>query len=300
MGKRRRRLAKVGTQQLDPFEEYMVKGWKALPQQSNFNIQQIRDMFKVIVKEMSLTITSLNVAVTGPRIQAQVTFDVDRNVTLNYNNYFFNTLTEDQIKAILSHESCHIATLPDSSLLAPSPDSLQANFIEIYDEYLAHKEFARRFKDSTRFQAYADYKTRDFSSYENIVEGIHAQALDPARALLAILNDAIYFPVVGDGRFLEWCRKNKLSDLARFLNWIVQDFKFIEDLKLDRVKTMETLLIEGALSFGVNGMVLLKDNRIVFVDSAEEAEKRCAVENGQLVNIWAKRRLARDEGIYTE
>ena len=282
-----------------PFEEYMMNHWKSLPQESNLTTPQVRDIFSHIMNEMGLTINSLRVGVSRARIQAEVLFDAQRNVTLNYDDYYFNTLTEDEIKAILTHESCHIATLPDSRILAPTPDSPHAAFIEIFDEYLVHNEFARRFTGTKRFDVYKDFKTRDLQNYETILTLARAEQMDIMKALYTILNDAVYFPIVGDHRFAEWCHKKKLTDLPRFLDWLIEDFKFIENLKLNRMETMESLSIEGILSSTVNYYLLLGDSsrdNSLFTPTAEVIEEICSRKSKTpLIEVWRDRRMAESQ-----
>ena len=111
---------------------------------------------------MRLDASSLKVRVRRVGILADVSFDLNRNVTLTYSDCYFNTPTEDEIKATLTHESCHIATLPDSTILASAADSPEAAFIDIFREYLAHREFARKFTGTKTFDAFKNLKTRDF------------------------------------------------------------------------------------------------------------------------------------------
>jgi hypothetical protein len=236
------------------------------------------------------------------RIRAEVLFDEKRNVELNYDDDYFRTLSQDEISATLSHEACHIATLPhsgvivvgntDSVQLSDPFQSMQISFIELYDEFLAHKEFARRFRGTDTFSLYDKIKDRDFNNYTIILKSARSGLMDAANAIITILNDAVYFPVVGDSRFLKWCQSNGLAKASGFLDWLLDDFRFIEGLNLDRAETMRTVVQEGILSLGVEASILLTQNRIAFASSAPEAESMLSQKNKDLAERWRERRLA--------
>ena len=250
---------------------------------------------------MRLPISTLKLGVER-RVQAEVLFDEKRNVELNYDDNYLRTLSVDEIKATLSHEACHIATLPHSEVIVLSNtnsvqlsdpfQSMQISFIELYDEFLAHKEFARRFRGTETFSLYDKIKDRDFDNYTIILRSTRAGLMDPANAIITILNDAVYFPVVGDSRFLKWCKNNGLLSGSMFLDWLVEDFRFIEGLNLDRAETMRTVVQEGVLSLGVEASILLTQDRIAFASSAPEAESMMETKNRDLAGRWRNRRLA--------
>lgn len=277
------------------FEEFTRRILASRPQKSNLTPGQVQSIFKQILQEMNLTVNTLKVGLHRGRIQAEIVFDEQRNVELNYDDDYFCTLTEDEIRAMLSHEACHIATLPHSGVLvvaaSDSVQSMQISFIELYDEFLAHKEFARRFRGSKTFDTYDKLKDGDFYNYGMILKVARTGVIDPAKALFLILNDAVYFPVIGDSRFLTWCKDNKLERVSRFLDWLVDDFRFIDSLNLDRTNTMETILQEGGLSLGVHPVTLLMHDRIMFADSAPQAEQMVSTKNKDLAERWRKRRL---------
>jgi hypothetical protein len=283
------------------FEEFSKRILASRPQKSNLSSGQVRDVVGQILKEMGLPISSLKIGLKG-RVQAEVVFDEERNVELNYDDNYFRTLSEDEIKATLSHEACHIATLPHSkviimantrSLQLSDPfQSMQMSFIELYDEFLAHKEFARRFRGTDTFSLYDKIKDRDFDNYGIILKSARAGLMDAANAIITILNDAVYFSVIGDSRFLKWCKNNGLQSASLFLDWLVDDFRFIEGLNLDRDETMRTVVQEGVLSLGVDAAIMLSQDRVVFLSSAPEAENMMETKNRDLAVRWRERRLA--------
>jgi hypothetical protein len=284
------------------YEEFVKNIFASRPQKSSLSTGQVRVLFSQILEGMGLAVSSLKVEMKRARIQAEVLFDEKRNVELNYDDDYFRTLSEDEIRATLSHEACHIATLPHSEVivvgntgsvrLSDPFQSMQISFIELYDEFLAHKEFARRFRGTDTFSLYDKIKDRDFNNYTIILKSARTGLMDAANAILTILNDAVYFPVIGDSRFLKWCQSNGLAKASGFLDWLLDDFRFIEGLNLDRAETMRTVVQEGVLSLGVEPSILLTQNRIAFASSAPEAESMLSQKNKDLAERWRERRLA--------
>lgn len=284
------------------YEEFVKNIFASRPQKSNLSTGQVRVLFSQILEGMGLTVSSLKVEMKRARIQAEVLFDEKRNVELNYDDDYLRTLSQDEIKSTLSHEACHIATLPhskvivvantDSVQLSDPFQSMQISFIELYDEFLAHKEFARRFRGTDTFSLYDKIKDRDFNNYTIILKSARAGLMDAANAIITILNDAVYFPMIGDSRFLKWCKNSGLLSASLFLDWLVEDFRFIEGLNLDRAETMRTVVQEGVLSLGVDAATMLTQDRMVFASSAPEAESMMETKNRDLAGRWRERRLA--------
>jgi len=288
--------AQTGTQPPLPssFEQFVADHWKSLPAKSDLSTEQVRETFSAVLREMDLPVASLKVRVERARIQAEVLFDANRNVTLNYDDNYLRTLSEDEIRAMLTHEGCHVATLPDTQIIAPSADSPHALFIDIFDEYLGYAGFARKFGGTRTFDIFKDMKARDFQNYDVIVTMAQAGAMDILKALFAILNDAIYFPTVGDNRFADWCKSKRLTYLPQFLDWIIEDFKFVESLKLTRTQTMELLHVEGGLASAVNFYLLLGDHSRgpdLFAPAAETIFNIFAEKSkSPLMQVWRTRR----------
>jgi hypothetical protein len=243
---------------------------------------------------MGLQPTTLKVGVRRAIIQAEVLFDANRNVSLNYDDNYLGTLSEDEIRAMLAHEGCHVATLPDTKILVPSVDSPQALFIDIFDEWLGYSEFNRRFARTKTFDVFKDMKTRDFPNYDLIVTMAQAGRMTIDRALFAILNDAIYFPTVGDRRFADWCNQKKLPRLLQFIDWIIEDFKFINKLELTRMQTMELLHTEAGLASTVNYYLLLGNysgGNSLFAPAADViVEILSKKSKTPLIEVWKNRK----------
>lgn len=132
--------------------------------------------FEEIAQGMSLDIRHPKAKLDySGKFTLSVYFPNHENVCLNYCDYYLNTLSIEEIKALLSHEACHISTLADSRLPYDTEASDFVNWFnqtvcEIYDEWLAHKEFFRRFQQAKCFELYRSIKMGEFESYERILE----------------------------------------------------------------------------------------------------------------------------------
>jgi hypothetical protein len=243
---------------------------------------------------MGLHTKSLKAQVKRATTLAEVFFDEQRNVELNYDDNYFRTLSKEEVEAMLSHEACHILTLPHAGIqVVESPPEImemQISFVELYDEFLAHEEFDRRFRGKNLFETYRNIKISEFRSYETVLT-MSSAGMPSTKALYTILNDAVFFPTIEDASFHKWCDKNHVHNIGVFLDWLLEDFKYIESLHLDRLVTMETVILSGALSMGVDADALLKRDRIVFLESALGCEQMVSKKNGHLAELWQQRRL---------
>jgi len=217
-------------------------------------------------------------------------------VKLEYDDNWLRTLDEEEIRAVLSHEACHIAVLPSTTYyLKMGSESFvqwQKIFIDLYDEFLAHEEFRRRFGGSKIVDDDANVRTREFTSLDNVLRLSNSGTMDEGQALFFILNDAIFFPILGLSDFSQWCKAHELNNTYFYLNWLIEDFKYIESLRLNRVGTMDRVVLAAGLWTGVDARALLKEDKIVFLPSAQKAEDLVREKDAPLTESWLQRRLA--------
>ena len=274
-------------------EEMSRTVFASRPQKSDLPPEQVRETFQNVLSDMGLHTKSLKVQVKRATTLAEVLFDEERNVELNYDDNYFRTLSKEEVEAMLSHEACHIVTLPHAGIqvVESSPEimEMQISFVELYDEFLAHEEFYRRFRGKSILETYRNIKISEFRSYEKILTMSWA-GMPSTKALYTILNDAVFFPTIEDASFHEWCDKNHVHNIGVFLNWLLEDFKYIGSLHLDRLVTMELVILSGVLSVGVDADALLKRDRIVFLESAEGCEQMALTKNSHLAGLWQERR----------
>jgi hypothetical protein len=204
------------------------------------------------------------------KFNVSVTFRENESVNLYYCDYYLNTLSKDEVRAVLSHEACHIATLPSSRLPYDTEASEYVNSFnralwEIYCEWLAHREFVHRFRQDNRLGAYRSIKIAEFEAYAGLVEQSRARPQFAARDLYTILNDAVFFPVVGDDAFMNWAANNDLSELVKLLNWLVEDFQYVESLKLGWDEAVHKLRNIGQFCVNIDADSLMSENTLRFV-----------------------------------
>jgi hypothetical protein len=86
-------------------------------QKSHLTQSEVLHVFAEIAREMALRIQCVE-----PRVDcagesyASVRFREDGIVQLVYCDYYLNTLSKAEIRATLSHEACHVATVQSSRI----------------------------------------------------------------------------------------------------------------------------------------------------------------------------------------
>ena len=241
-------------------------------QKSHLTQSEVLHVFDEIVQEMALRIQHAEPKIdcAGEK-QVMVRFREDGVAQLTYCDYYLNTLSKPEIQAVLSHEACHVASVPSSRVPYDVEASQFVNWFnrmlyEIYLEWLAHQEFLRRFRQDVRFESFRSIKIAEFDYYGEIVGRVRVGLLPAVEGLYTILNDAIFFPVIGDKSFEEWAAANDLSESVRFLEWLIEDFRYVESLNLDLLKRFIKFRNISVFSLKVESDSLMSANRIRFAN----------------------------------
>lgn len=168
-----------------------------------------------------------------------VSFD-SVSVTLKYNALFENTCTTDaELRLYMEHEACHVLTLPDSTISTscfsnPVIQSACVEYVDIFREFLAHKEFARRF--AADVDGFLKLEAKQFQP-EKYLQDLKASVADASirnkmplalfPGLLSIFYDATYFYVVQATIFHEWCKLQELEPLYQLFQYLMEDFESV-------------------------------------------------------------------------
>jgi hypothetical protein len=255
----------------DKREQFRLR-FESREQKSHLTQSEVLHVFGEIVQEMALRIQHVEPKIDcAGQSQAMVRFREDGVAQLLYCDYYLNTLSKPEIRAVLSHEACHVATVPSSRVPYDDEASRFVNWFnrtlyEIYLEWLAHQEFLQRFRQDVRFELYRSIKIADFDSYGEIVGLVRAGLLPAVEGLYTILNDAIFFPIIGDKSFEEWAAANDLSESVKLLEWLVEDFRYVESLNLDLLKRFIKFRNISIFSLKVESDSLMSANRIRFAN----------------------------------
>jgi predicted AlkP superfamily pyrophosphatase or phosphodiesterase len=175
------------------------------------------------------------------------------------------------------------------------------NYVDCYQEYLAHLEFMKKFANDIRFidlkKVFASYLANFDRIIENIrkfieqglAEELEKNQFSMSARLYAIIYDALFFYVAKDDSFQKWCKEREMMNLCLFSSWILEDFEYIRRLKLDRKEEMDKISMSGWLSTSVNPLKLLLGQIDFDVDTKEtrifDEEK-----DADLALLWEKRR----------
>jgi len=297
------------SQQLPSFNELFKQRMLKKPIKSNLSEKEIRSKFEKSLADVATTYNSLKLEPTQNPQTIEVTIGNQRNLSLQYNSHFLKTLTEDDINAILLHEACHVATLPNSQLSVPDTGNIDqtrfmVDYLESYDEYLAHVFLMSKFKQDKRFEGVKSLQIDLFKDIETMInsnrtlyyagdrKGLQINPFMILRSLHSIAYDALFFYITKDDSFLKWCNENNLEALYIFINWIFEDFEHLRNLGLTLKKTHDKLITSGVLSWSVNPIKLIVMNQIEFAETSKSLHEEM-MQKGQdidLVAIWENRR----------
>ena len=281
-----------------------------MPVRSNLYEEQIHSKFEKSLADVATKYKSLKLEPTEEPETIEVFIDEQRNLTLKYNPLFLRTKTEEVIDALLLHEACHVATLPDSLLRVPDTGNkdqvmFMADYLTNYDEYLAHAEFVNKFKQDKRYE---DLKQRHiglFENFETIIDstrtilnigtakGLQINPYKVLQQLHSIAYDALFFYVAEDDSFMKWCKEHGFEELHVFIGWQFEDFEHIRNLGLTREGTRKKVTTSGVLSWSVNPIKLMIQGKIEFAETTKSLHEEM-IQRGQdtdLVELWEKRRL---------
>lgn len=290
------------------FEEFLEQHLSKMPVRSKLTEQQIRSRFEKALADVATDYKSLKLEPTKLE-PIEVVIDRERSLTLKYNPLFLVTQTEEAIDALLLHEACHVATLPNSLIKVPdigSKDQMMflANYITNYDECLAHASFIKNFKNDKRYESLRKRQIELFHNFETIINsmktlvtvsierGLPINQFKVLEQLHNIAYDALFFYVAEDDSFLEWCKRHVLEKLYVFIGWLFIDFEHITNLGLSYEETRKKLIPSGVLSMSVNPTRLLIAGEIEFAGTTRNLHKDMIQKNRDtdLVKLWEKRR----------
>jgi hypothetical protein len=292
------------------FEEFFRQHIMQMPVRSNLSKDQVSSKFKSTLKGIGAQYRSISIEATEEPDSILVFMDEQRNLILRYNPLVLGTMDEEGIEAILLHEACHVITLPTTYLRVPDIDdpeyvSFMADYLESYDEYLAHVEFVRRFRRDDAYEQLRNYEISLFQNFETIHNSL-LMSLDELqrmgqnelqfkflRSIHAIAYDALFFYVSNDDSFSTWCNTHNLNGLHTFIGWVFQDYEYVRGLKLTWEETQDKVVASAILSMSVDPLKLLTVGRIEFAETTRDLHVGLINEGNQadLAQLWEKRRI---------
>ena len=228
---------------------------------------------------------------------ASMSFD-DDSITLIYTRALLAQLrTRKELEAVLKHEICHVLTAPSSAIEAvvyPVPEATLARveYVDIYREYLAHREFCSRFpEDKEVFIAYGK-RVFDVDSLLQEVREACDRADDVVRpfvffgGIFRAYYDAVYFHLVDDATFSNWCRKTGWQVLYETFLCAIGDMAHIDARDAAYASKIQLVGESFQLFFNVSINDLVSSNRIVLLkDPAKIADSL----DSELVALWQAR-----------
>lgn len=212
----------------------------------------------------------------------------------------------------MPNRACHVSTLPYTDIYIPDvgdPDMVRffGNSVTNYDEYLAHVELVKRFRDDPRYAGLREQQIQLFINFGTIANATKMVAVrlqesgqnddqfqsQVLEQLNAIVYDSLFFFVANDISFRNWCNDNSLQELAVFVGWIFEDFEYIRSLNLSHRETRHKVMASANLSMSVNPMAIFF-NKILFANTTKALHEKCIKEDKEpdLARMWENRRQA--------
>lgn len=272
---------------------------------SNLSNDEITEKFLKSLKDVDAQYLSLKIEQVENALISEVVLDEKRNLTLRYNPLSLKALSEQGIDGLLLHEACHVATLPHTNIILPvMKDTAMVQFIgnhiTNYDEYLAHTEFVKRFRNDPRYEGLKEQHLGLFENYDLIVGLIqgHAEKFGQntfftLEQLGGLIYDSLFFLVAKDNSFADWAEKRKVENLALFTKWIYEDFELIRVLYLPFKETRQMVMSSAVLSMSVNPLAIFF-NKIEFASETKKLHQDWQQKkntDSRLLELWEQRRL---------
>jgi hypothetical protein len=205
-------------------------------------------------------------------------------------------LTELQL--FLKHEICHLFTCPtykipiiDSSCATTTTANLE--YVDIFREYLADKEFNERYPNE---KAYLNQKKKIFkgdkllSDLQKFLKGDANQPEGPFVLfgyLFRIFYDCVYFHIVGDYYFQEWCFSRGVQSWYKFFLYIMDDMQLISARQINYEDKLKLVLDSFMLAVTINLQDLLLKNEISTIMQPEELETI----DYEIKSLWKSRQI---------
>ena len=265
-------------------------------------------MFLKALEEVEAEYNSINITPIREPGFIEIYFeDKKKDLMLKYNIDMLKTLSVEEIEVLLLHEAYHVLTLP--STLIKIPDSgeraqqqLLVDYLEAFDEYICHLEFVNRFNKDERFNTFVQYQKSNFQNFDDIIQSLRiTRASNPWKVfhfIYSIIYDAIFFLITKDDSFNYWCIENNMGALYTFSEWVYDDFKYIRNKGFSYDEERDYVIQSSVLSWSVNSLEILHNNRIIFANTTEKLHKGL-IERGQVVKLakaWEQRRVSTQEG----
>jgi hypothetical protein len=290
---------------IEAFEKYAAS--KSV--KSNLSESQICEKFEGSLKDVNAQYSSLKIEQTREPGVTEVWIDEERNLVLRYNQLSVGWLTEKGIDGLLLHEACHVSTLPNTLLRVrdlgdPDMERFLGNSITNYDEYLAHVEFVRLFRNDPRYEGLKEMHIGLFTNYEIIINAMKIMStrfhgdsqnfqFEVLENISTIFYDSVFFMVAKDCSFENWCKSHSVNELATFTKWLYDDFEHIRSLNLSIKESHDKVMASAVLSMSINPVNVMLFDQIEFADTTKKLHQDWTQKGHDLdlVQLWEERRL---------
>jgi len=186
--------------------------------------------FKKILKLLEVNKTASVVKDSKPRSVLSVTWN-ESQALLHYSSKLFE-ITRDllQIKSLIEHEVCHIITAPSTQVVVLETSdiglfSASTEFVDIFREYIAEKEFVRRRRIAPLYLEAKKKMLSPDTVINQYRKGFTALGTEKFFAFLVMVSrifyDSIYFHLVDNDTFVQWCAAAKAEGFLKLFYFVL-------------------------------------------------------------------------------
>jgi len=195
-----------------------------------------------------------------------IKWDEKDNFRIAYTRFIFK-LEPEEIKSLLKHEISHFLSIGTTKIHTIRAAEEYVKYVMIFREFLAHKEFIKRFGID---KGLTSFHRRNIKYFEVLIKKAKSikkvSSLKDHQQLLyfffSILYDAIYFFVMKDNSFKTWCRKRRLSALYQVYEWIYEDMEYFYGLDMGQVDKERLVQLAAIFPISIDMVSLFQKNHI--------------------------------------
>ena len=206
--------------------------------------------------------------------------DYHERLELQYNITLLSTYTIEEIICLLEYrllilngmKSTHIEILniPGIQNIPEIYVDYMAEFTNLYDSYIMHKNYPEFFKNNEIIYKIKNDELINLAIMsKSLIHMMKSKMdLDPIDILLIItktFHDALYFIFFNKKILYEHAKKYDYEHIVNILEWVVNDFKMIDDSKSTKREINDVTQLIGHLLNYIDPITFILKKKIIFL-----------------------------------
>ena len=243
-------------------------------QKYSHSIEEIETQFRSILNRAGVVSKGLTVKASGA-VEGIFDISITRSgdVSLTLNEKLVDYIAPTDLTEYLKHEACYLFTLDSTEMTVAETQQEMMDYLiqhtKSYDEFLAHREFAKRWPNDS---AFLGLKTRELDNYAIILCSLRKSVQERRfpnlqyifQTLSEVYQDAVYFRLIDPRKMMDCCRECDATAVYEFFEFWFEDCQYIAGGSFDRETTMVLAQLSAVLSMSVDVDSLLNRNLVLF------------------------------------